>query len=453
MKKKTGENIILSDERIFSVKCVDGAAGIMSLPDKSIKLIYGSPPYPNASRNYGSWDTEHYISLMAPFINAAKIKLRDDGFIVINVKANRNKSQKGFNSQRSLIVEKLAIEIVERWKFYCVDIEIWIKENPVPTGLRVACQDAYEQNLWFSINPKWKINLDAIGREYDTNSLKIYANNEYKPRKNGLTYVRHAKKIDPNPKGALPINIIKGAVSSKQSDHQAVQPPYLADKYIKATTSKGDIVVDPWMGSGTTGYVALSLGRKFIGFDIKETFVAYAFNSFTKLMENLTMKAKVSKQREDIHEIFINALGSYVKSHSNVGERPLIIDLLEPLPITIVVYLFQATNPPGGRTFHEYKINLNVPDQIRGKKGNFDESKGIVILASYISDLDIFVLYDAYKHKQFAYNANVQCKDKLIYEACQKNIAKSVKNNGELLIACRSKYLVNALKERFKYIG
>jgi len=42
------------------------------------------------------------------------------------------------------------------WNLYCVDIEIWVKDNPVSTGLRVACQDAYEPELTgFSKNPKW----------------------------------------------------------------------------------------------------------------------------------------------------------------------------------------------------------------------------------------------------------------------------------------------------------
>lgn len=139
----------------YQIYCKDGSVGLESLPDKSIKLIYGSPPYPNADRNYGTWKSDEYIDKMAPFFDAAQRKLTDDGFLVINVKANREKPVHGGSTRRSLIVEKMAILLEEKWKFYCVDIEIWIKENPVPTGLRSACQDAYEQNLWFSKSPKW----------------------------------------------------------------------------------------------------------------------------------------------------------------------------------------------------------------------------------------------------------------------------------------------------------
>ena len=260
----------------FSVKCIDGAEGILLLPDKSVKLVYGSPPYPNADRDYGTWKSSEYLDRIRPFISASVQKLRDDGFLVINVKANRERATARASSKRSLIVERLAIALEEEWGLHCVDIEIWVKENPVPTGLRVACQDAYEQNLWFSVSPKWSINIDDIRRPYESHSVKTYEEYEYKPRTNGNTYVRKAKRIQPNPKGALPKNIITGPVSARVGHHQATQPLYLPEKYIKATTDKGDLVVDPWMGSGTTGYVALRLGRKFAGFDNVEEYVLSA---------------------------------------------------------------------------------------------------------------------------------------------------------------------------------
>jgi DNA modification methylase len=265
----------------YVVSCCDGAAGLRRLPDKSVKLIYGSPPYPNAERDYGVWSAREYIDKITPFIDTAVLKLRDDGFLVINVKANRQRASSQVASKRSLVIEKLAILLEEKWELHCVDIEIWVKENPAPTGLRVACQDAYEQNLWFSKSPKWQINIDAIRRPYESHSVKTYADYEYQPRTNGNNYVRRAKKIEPHPLGALPKNIISGGVSNG-GDHQATQPMYLPEKYIKATTAEGDLVVDPWMGSGTTGAVALALGRKFIGFDNVSAYVKSARNRLKK---------------------------------------------------------------------------------------------------------------------------------------------------------------------------
>ena len=263
-------------KQILELRCCDGVEGLNSLQDKSVKLLYGSPPSPNALRDYGSWKSDDYIEKISPFVAASIPKMKDDGFLVLNVKANREPSNENNSSRRSLVIEKLAILLEEKWHLSCVDIEIWVKENPVPTGLRVACQDAYEQNLWFSVSPKWSINIDAIRRPYSSHSIKTYDEYEYKPRSNGLTYVRKNKRIEPNPNGALPLNVISGGVSSRVLGHQAVQPLYLAEKYIKATTMPDDLVVDPWMGSGTTGVAAVQLERRFIGFDISAEFVALA---------------------------------------------------------------------------------------------------------------------------------------------------------------------------------
>jgi DNA modification methylase len=78
-------------------------------------------------------------------------------------------------------------------------------------------------------------------------------------------------------------------VSAKIGEHQATQPIYLPDKYIKATTEEGDLVVDPWMGSGTTGFAALSLKRKFIGFDIVDSYVKTAENCFKEFIQGMVI--------------------------------------------------------------------------------------------------------------------------------------------------------------------
>jgi len=265
--------IHLTKNETFKLVCCDGAEGLRSLPPKSIKLIYGSPPYPNAERNYGVWKESEYIDKITPFIDGACNALSDDGFLVINVKANRTKKTSKTSSKRSLVVEKLAILLEEKWKLSCVDIEIWVKGNPAPTGLRVACQDAYEQILWFSKSPIWQMNIDDIRKPYSSHSLELYNDYVYKARENGLSYVRKNKNIQPNPLGALPQNVITCGVVPNKTLHQAVQPKIIPEKYIKACTNAGDIVVDPWLGSGTTGEAAIQLNRKFIGFDIFQEYI------------------------------------------------------------------------------------------------------------------------------------------------------------------------------------
>jgi DNA modification methylase len=280
--KRHGINFEKGDEmekwfknyKMFDIRKGDSTKLIKKLPNKSIKLFYGSPPYPNAKRSYGNWKTSEYLKIMGKYLNGIKNKMRDDGFIIINVKANRDPAKKGLSSQRSLVVEKLAIEMQDTYGLYCVDIEIWVKTNPVPTGVRVAAQDAYEYVLWFSVSPKWEINIDSIRREYKESTLKTYEKTTYKKRaKNSPQYVSKDKKIEPNDLGALPINVVIGSSSTKSVNHPACQPGYLSERYIKATTNEGDIVFDPWNGSGTTGIETLLLKRKYIGFDLNQDYV------------------------------------------------------------------------------------------------------------------------------------------------------------------------------------
>lgn len=303
---------------------------IKLLKDSSIKLMYGSPPYPNAKRNYKTWKIDNYIEEITPFIESVIPKLRDDGFIVINVKANRTTPNSSkVSSERSLIIEKLMIHMNEQLNLYCVDIEIWIKSNPIPTGVRVACQDSYEYNLWFSKSPKWSINIDLIRRKYSESSLKTYQNTLFRPRNNGLQYVSKIKKIEPNELGALPLNvftdelskllsnvlpksiknslltdftnIIYGAVSGKRENHQAVQPEYISKKYILACTNEGDLILDPWVGSGTTGMVAIKNNRNFIGIDINKEFADLASKNIFKT-SNLYNSKKNKKSNKRFYD-------------------------------------------------------------------------------------------------------------------------------------------------------
>src|ERR1700752_1485365 len=114
---------------------------------------------------------------------------------------------------------------------------------------------------------------------------------------------------------------------------------------------------------------------------------------------------------EGLHQTFLRALNSSVVSHSDVGAKPLEVDLKSPLPPKLRVYLYNATYPPGGRTMGEHKIQLIIPGQGRGECANFDMSGGrIPLLVGYRADIRIFMLWDADLYVDFSYSRNVQVK-------------------------------------------
>src|SRR5215831_16749425 len=119
-----------------------------------------------------------------------------------------------------------------------------------------------------------------------------------------------------------------------------------------------------------------------------------------------------------LHEVFLGGLDGRALAHTDVNEKPLEVDLAPPLPSHVRVYLYNATHPPGGRTMGEHKVQLIVPGQDRGQRGNFDHSGGrIVLLVGYEPELEVFVFWDAGVHRDFAYSKNVQVKAETVYEA------------------------------------
>jgi len=156
---------------------------------------------------------------------------------------------------------------------------------------------------------------------------------------------------------------------------------------------------------------------------------------------------------ENLHEAFLRALNASVVSHGDVGAKPLGIDLKNPLPPKLRVYLYNATYPPGGRAMGEHKIQLIVPGQERGARGNFDSSGGrIPLLAAYRPDLGIFMLWDAELYADFAYSRNVQVKAETVYEAFAQGIGRQKRNlqnqAAEIVIAADARHLGQAILER-----
>jgi hypothetical protein len=115
------------------------------------------------------------------------------------------------------------------------------------------------------------------------------------------------------------------------------------------------------------------------------------------------------------------------------------------------IYAHNCGNPPGGRPIDEYKIVLNVGQQY-GQKGNFDYSDGcIALVIGYVLDHDVFVLWDANKHKDFAFNKNLQVRAETILRALAYPISlqkRRTKNGIETIIATRQMYLIAAMNKR-----
>lgn len=158
-------------------------------------------------------------------------------------------------------------------------------------------------------------------------------------------------------------------------------------------------------------------------------------------------------QKSELNRLFLDGLNENVAWHSDYKKTPLLVDLHNPLPLRMRVYLFNCTNPPGGRALDEYKIQIILPGQRRGERASLDYSEGrIPLLAAYVSSGDdgVFVVWDADKHEDFSYSANLQVKSDVIIQALYARIATITRKNGEILIATRPQNLYEAIKRRLE---
>lgn len=167
------------------------------------------------------------------------------------------------------------------------------------------------------------------------------------------------------------------------------------------------------------------------------------------------MAGKTPKlHKSKLNQIFVDGLGCAVESFVNIGAYPLLLDLRYPYPLRLRVYLFNCTNPPGGRALDEYKIQVILPGQKSRCRASLDYSDGRMPILAAFTTIDgnpengVFVMWDADKHIDFAYSANVQVKAETIIGALCDPVAESTRNNDEIVLAARPKHLMEALRRR-----
>lgn len=170
-------------------------------------------------------------------------------------------------------------------------------------------------------------------------------------------------------------------------------------------------------------------------------------------MQQLTERVSQS----ELHRRFVNSLGKSVASQSSIERKPMELNLVPPLPSRVRVYIFNATRPPGGRPTGEHKVQLIMPGQQRGDRGQFDQSGGrIPLLVGYAAEEDVFILWDAGLYTDFAWSRNVQVKAETIVEAAAGKIARQERRlrptDGEAvtetLLACPPSLLSEAIQLR-----
>ena len=154
----------------------------------------------------------------------------------------------------------------------------------------------------------------------------------------------------------------------------------------------------------------------------------------------------------ELHDRFVAAVGSSaLVDASTDASGELVVELHPPLPNRIRVYIYNATNPRGGRSTPEHKIQLT--SQSRGGRGTFDWSGvDFVLVCGYAAEHDVFVFWDAALRIDFAYSTNLQVRTANVQAAAASGLRvrqdRRLKTGMEVVICTPSQLVVEAMEER-----
>lgn len=254
--KKSGAKIASSEvvrNRILSGDCVDV---MESLPARSIDLIFADPPYnlqlggdltrPDNSRVNGvddAWDKfdsfATYDKFSREWLIEARRLLKDDGAIWV-IGSYHNIYRLG--------------AILQDLGFWILNDIVWRKTNPMPNFRGRRFTNAHETMIWAakSESAKYRFNYDAMK-----------ALNEDLQMRSDWT---------------IPLCTGAERLKNDQGDkaHPTQKPEALLHRVILSSTDVGDVVLDPFFGTGTTGAVAKKLGRDYIGIERDKDYIEHA---------------------------------------------------------------------------------------------------------------------------------------------------------------------------------
>ena len=244
--------------------CLNVMAGF---PDESVDLIVTSPPYADARRHtYGGIAPEEYVDWFLPRANEMRRVLKPSGAFVLNIK------EKAKDGERSTYVLDLILALKREVGFRWVEEYIWHKTTAAPGKWKYRFRDSWERILHFAKTPDIKMNQDAVKvpiGEWTQKRLANMSDNDFERQESDTESGvgrRIANWVDKEL--VYPSNVLHKSPIAHNTGHSAAFPEWLPEFFILLFTDEGDVVLDPFVGSGTTYRVAQRLGRVPIGIEI-----------------------------------------------------------------------------------------------------------------------------------------------------------------------------------------
>jgi site-specific DNA-methyltransferase (adenine-specific) len=234
------------------IYCEDALTGMQNIPDASIDLILADPPY-GLGKDYGNdsdkLEADAYLEWMTAWIDLALPKLKRNGSLYIFLTWR-------YSPEIFVMLKK---------RMQMVNEIIWDRRVPSMGG-SVRRYSSVHDTIGFFVNAKdYYFDLDAIRIPYDEATKKARTRKIFE----GAKWL----ELGFNPKDVWSISRLHREHAERE-DHPTQKPLEIIERMIKASCPPGGVVLDPFMGSGTTAVAARRCGRDFAGFELNPDYCA-----------------------------------------------------------------------------------------------------------------------------------------------------------------------------------
>lgn len=260
---------------------------LRELPANSINLAMTSPPFAlTFKKEYGNQHQDNYVEWFCDYAREVQRVLTDDGSFVVDLGGAWNKGK----PTRSLYHYRFVIAMCDVVGFHLAQDLFWFRPAALPAPAewvnvqRIRLKDAVNYVFWFSKTERPKADNRRVLVEYSDDMKRLIKKGyRAKERPSGHNITT---KFNRDSGGAIPPNLLIIGNNDATGDymsacqqrgikpHPARYPVGIPSFFINLCTDPGDVVLDPFGGSNTTGFAAQSLGRRWITIEVNEPYLA-----------------------------------------------------------------------------------------------------------------------------------------------------------------------------------
>ena len=262
MQNKIRQNMKITTELFLG----DCKKELKKIPDNSVDLIVTSPPYADQRKStYGGVHPDKYVEWFLPISGELLRVLKPTGTFILNIK------EKVVNGERSTYVMELIIAMRKQGWLWTEEF-MWHKKNSYPGKWPNRFRDSWERLLQFNKAKHFHMYQEEVMvpmGDWKKTRMKNLSETD-KVRDNSKVGSGFGKNISNwiDREMAYPTNVLHLATECNNKNHSAAFPEELPEWFIKLFTKEHDVVLDPFMGSGTTLTVANRMKRNSIGIEI-----------------------------------------------------------------------------------------------------------------------------------------------------------------------------------------